>query len=291
LSISSSRIPFELAELSGIVDEALTRFRRLSGFSAVASIELPGRGPLLPAVHPRCTRAMRTARKKPPCDVEWRKHLQHADTKKRCRRHVCSLGLRCATVPVMLEDKVVGLVKCVTGPETTPGAFSSTVELLEVLVNGSSHEIELATLRRHIGALQRSLELKARAADVGPSVVGDERSTPLVTAVVEYIHRHCLDPELDLARVAKAVHRNEKYVAHEFVLRMGMRMRSYINNLRLHHASELLLRSERPVEDIARECGFTQIARFRELFRRSMGVTPSQYRKIFAGALTAPRVD
>ena len=48
--------------------------------------------------------------------------------------HTCPLGLRCAGVPIILDDELIGLAKFVSGPEIPKERFRSLVSLLEVLV-------------------------------------------------------------------------------------------------------------------------------------------------------------
>jgi AraC-like DNA-binding protein len=40
----------------------------------------------------------------------------------------------------------------------------------------------------------------------------------------------------------------------------------------------MLLQTEKPVADIAKECGFTTVNYFNRIFRNIMGVSPGEYR-------------
>jgi AraC-like DNA-binding protein len=53
----------------------------------------------------------------------------------------------------------------------------------------------------------------------------------------------------------------------------------FITRTRLEVASRLLRESDRPVADIAQECGFYDHSAFTRAFRTAMGVTPSAYRE------------
>ncbi|MBI5837491.1 MAG: helix-turn-helix transcriptional regulator [Candidatus Eisenbacteria bacterium] len=104
----------------------------------------------------------------------------------------------------------------------------------------------------------------------------------LISRILDYLHRQYADSDLSLVRVAKAVGKNEKYVAHLFARTIGERMRTYITRLRVRHACELLLQTDRAIQEIARESGFAHSAHFRQSFRRIVGVAASEYRGIFA---------
>ena len=52
----------------------------------------------------------------------------------------------------------------------------------------------------------------------------------------------------------------------------------YLANLRLRHACELLRATSMSVYEIAERCGYKDYFYFARLFKRTLGVTPSQFR-------------
>ena len=162
----------------------------------------------------------------------------------------------------------------------------------------------MTILREEVRALQSSLELVGRVSQpewsTGPGArtshaggLDDDptRLRPLVGRILDYLNERYTEHELGLGQVARSVDRSEKYVAHLFVVSVGVRMRAYITTLRLRRACELLLQSTRTIEQIASDSGFSHVTRFRDLFRRSVGVTPSQYRRVFAGGARMTRSE
>lgn len=57
----------------------------------------------------------------------------------------------------------------------------------------------------------------------------------------------------------------------------------FVNEIRLGHASRLLIESNRSVADICYECGFNNISNFNRIFRKHKNVTPSEFRDNFNG--------
>lgn len=53
----------------------------------------------------------------------------------------------------------------------------------------------------------------------------------------------------------------------------------YINEVRLRYAKELLAESNYPIKQIALWCGYESINYFGKLFKKSMGMTPKEYRR------------
>jgi len=54
----------------------------------------------------------------------------------------------------------------------------------------------------------------------------------------------------------------------------------FITRTRLEVASRHLRESDRPVADIAQDCGFYDHSAFSRAFRAAMGVTPSEFRSM-----------
>jgi AraC-like DNA-binding protein len=54
-----------------------------------------------------------------------------------------------------------------------------------------------------------------------------------------------------------------------------------VQALRIEEAKQLLETGTAPVEAIAREVGYGDLASFRRLFRRTAGMTPGDYRRKF----------
>lgn len=53
----------------------------------------------------------------------------------------------------------------------------------------------------------------------------------------------------------------------------------FLNQCRLEAAAGLLRTTNRPIADIAYDCGFSQQSYFNRIFRREYGCTPASYRK------------
>lgn len=60
---------------------------------------------------------------------------------------------------------------------------------------------------------------------------------------------------------------------------MGRTPAAYITLLRMMKARELLLDLDMPITEVARECGYADALYFSRVFRREIGVSPSEYRR------------
>ena len=73
----------------------------------------------------------------------------------------------------------------------------------------------------------------------------------------------------------------ERTLKRRFKSATGASLIEYIQNLRVEEAKRLLESDLTPVDDISNSVGYEDPAFFRRLFKRSTGLTPSQYRRMF----------
>ena len=60
----------------------------------------------------------------------------------------------------------------------------------------------------------------------------------------------------------------------------GLNTMAYVNTVKLSRAKKLLVSTQRPVGDIAMECGFADFSYFSRLFKKEFGITPSRFQKM-----------
>lgn len=100
-----------------------------------------------------------------------------------------------------------------------------------------------------------------------------------VQAVVSYAEKNLRNPISmeDLAQVAGCcrVHLTRLFKKH-----MGIHTRDWLIQLRMRHACMMLKTTNLPVHLIAEEVGFDDPYHFSTAFRRTIGLPPSQYRKL-----------
>lgn len=84
---------------------------------------------------------------------------------------------------------------------------------------------------------------------------------------------------LTLDVMAQYVHMNASYFSSFFKKQTGENFKEYLNKIRLKHALELLLSTDKKSYEIADEVGFSEAKYFSELFQKMYGKTPVAYRK------------
>ena len=79
----------------------------------------------------------------------------------------------------------------------------------------------------------------------------------------------------------------ERTLKRRFKAATGATLIQYLQNCRIEAAKRQLEGSHVPVDEISADVGYEDPAFFRRLFKRSTGLTPSQYRRLFQPIATA----
>lgn len=78
----------------------------------------------------------------------------------------------------------------------------------------------------------------------------------------------------------RLANRTPEYVGRVFKTHLDTTPSRFINNLRLDYASDLLLKTDRPVIEICYDVGFENLSHFYHLFKARWVCSPNQYRKL-----------
>ena len=96
--------------------------------------------------------------------------------------------------------------------------------------------------------------------------------------IIEYITDNC-GKDLKLSKIADKFYLSEHYLCHMFKICTGRTIGSYITEIRVAKAAELLEHSGLNIKSIAKKCGYTSLSHFNHTFKNYTGYTPLQYRK------------
>ncbi|MGH8020445.1 MAG: AraC family transcriptional regulator [Opitutaceae bacterium] len=103
-------------------------------------------------------------------------------------------------------------------------------------------------------------------------------------AMPDWLQRACEQvqrPELfalGAPGLVKASSRSAEHVARTVRAVFGLTPSDYVNRVRMEHAARELRITNRPIADIALECGLANLSHFYALFRAAHGRTPRAYR-------------
>lgn len=97
--------------------------------------------------------------------------------------------------------------------------------------------------------------------------------------VVSYIADHYAF-DIPLERLASIACMSETKLKGRFKRQFGCSITQYIQERRMSQAEHLLINTDFTMGQIAQMIGYTTSSRFAELFKKSTGILPIEYRKI-----------
>ena len=107
---------------------------------------------------------------------------------------------------------------------------------------------------------------------------GNKNRSILKTAV-DFIDSHYMDEEISLNTVANVANVSSNHFSALFSQNMGQTFIEYLTTLRMNKAKELLRCTGMRSSEIAGEIGYKDAHYFSYLFKKTQGMTPSDYRK------------
>ena len=127
-------------------------------------------------------------------------------------------------------------------------------------------------------------ELNENALEADRALVPDTiaetngKSRAVAAKVKEYLRIHARE-DISAAHLASVFHYNPDYLTHIFREEYGTTICAYTNSVRIEEAKKLLLDSDLKIGDVAAAVGFRDVKYFMKAFKRSAGVTPSEFRQ------------
>lgn len=103
--------------------------------------------------------------------------------------------------------------------------------------------------------------------------------SPIVQNVLEYIHTN-YDQELSLKTFGHRFRVNPIYLGQLFQKEVGVVFSVYINHYRLKKAKELLKTTHYRAGEIGKKVGYSDTTYFYKQFKKSVGVTPTEWRNL-----------
>jgi len=100
-----------------------------------------------------------------------------------------------------------------------------------------------------------------------------------ILALVEaYLHEHYAE-NLSLAKVSRTLFVSSFYISHLFHRELNTTFLKYLTAIRMAKARQLLLETDAPIASIAEQVGYATPKNFRCVFKRAIGVTPTEFRR------------
>ena len=110
------------------------------------------------------------------------------------------------------------------------------------------------------------------------NIMTSQRYKKIVEDIKKYMEDNYSDPNLSLELAAGIVELSAGYLGKLFKSVTSLSFNDYLNNLRLEKAKELLRSTNEPASKICEKVGIYNVTYFSTLFKKTYGITPSQFR-------------
>ncbi|MGN1192938.1 MAG: helix-turn-helix domain-containing protein [Dorea sp.] len=108
----------------------------------------------------------------------------------------------------------------------------------------------------------------------------EEQEERTITLLTRYLQEHMAE-ELSLSVLAEQFYLNPQYISQLFKNEIGVGFLTYLTNIRMEKAKKLLLSTSYSIAEIAEQSGYGDYRVFTKVFKKTEGITPSQYRRDF----------
>ncbi len=165
-----------------------------------------------------------------------------------------------------VQDRIISLNK--------QSGFTSVLELLSIL-----HELSTSADMKTLSDL---------------SFINERfyHNSRRIQKVFEHMNTN-YNRRVTLAEAAQVVHMPEASFSRFMKKRTGKTFTDSLNEIRVGHASRMLIDSTTTVAEIAYQCGFNNISNFNRIFKRKKRFTPNEFRATYmsAGFFIHPSVN
>ena len=104
------------------------------------------------------------------------------------------------------------------------------------------------------------------------------KNSKLLEEAIQYI-RENYHEKLSLENVAEKIYISPYYLSHLFKEELGITFLEYLTRIRMEEAKKLLMDRSLTILDISLRIGYDDPGYFSKVFKKNIGVSPSQYRK------------
>lgn len=210
---------------------------------------------------------------------------------------ICYCGVREYVVPVFCRGYAVGAViagshRCCTERQKSTFELLSRNYGFDKKALEDSYYSNLPEKLIEPDMIEKQAELWATALELLCEKYIDERALePVVNAgvdasdlnsarlnqAVHYIKMN-LSEKLTVEKIARVCYCSESTIAHLFRETLDTSVINFVINERLRLAKQLLVQSDMPISEIAKQCGFVTNKYFTGVFKSREGVSPKEYR-------------
>lgn len=144
-------------------------------------------------------------------------------------------------------------------------------------------KLEARMAEQYLGVLLYELIAKFGIVDENFGVGNDRRQHEALQIAMDYMEEN-YDSPISLEQVAQKTKYNRTYISTLFKSSLGLSFRDYLVRVRLRHAIEQIAETDKPILQIAMDCGFSNVNALTNSIKKYCGKNPQEYRDAFKAA-------
>ncbi|MCR5656789.1 MAG: helix-turn-helix domain-containing protein [Butyrivibrio sp.] len=156
--------------------------------------------------------------------------------------------------------------------------YDNSIEISDVFTEEYSYQ-DMQDAYQNIDTLKKAVLFVTKALDKKSSHVSeDDDILKAKNFILNNINR-----DLTVKEVADHVHRSPEYFTKVFKKETGHNIKTYITQVKLDVAKDMLSNPNIPISLISCEIGYTNFSHFTQMFKKYENMTPTEYRKAKLG--------
>ena len=100
-----------------------------------------------------------------------------------------------------------------------------------------------------------------------------------IALALDYLNQNYNRSDLKISELAETIGISEKHFRRLFFDIYNKKPHEFLRDFRLNKAELLILNTSKQISEIAVQCGFSDVYSFSHCFKKSYGVSPTDYRK------------
>lgn len=183
---------------------------------------------------------------------------------------------RCAAECIRpLVNGSAGVNVRITGSHSYYSELQTTAENIFSCAKGNTPHLDMLLKSE----LLRFFWLLENNGDIYPAEKNENSKSELIRPAVEYINENFRE-NITVEQLAETVHLSKSYFMSRFKAAAGVGAAEYINQVRINNACAVLADTDMTSAQTAFECGFRNLSNFNRQFRKIVGCTPNEYRRM-----------
>ena len=163
---------------------------------------------------------------------------------------------------------------------TSGGAYSFTTLMVYLINKYFGSEVAVLISKVFLIHLHDSQQTGFKILDQQKN-----HSNKTIMEIQDFIENN-LESELSIEFLANTAHMSQRTFMRNFKKFTGDSPKTYIQKVRIEKAKRLLEIGDTGIEQICLQVGYNDFASFRKIFKKLVGLNPSEYKKLYTRAFT-----